>query len=55
MSDETWVHVIVSSAETEFQVLDPNKMRPPRPPKPRPIRAAYVIALKILIILSRLL
>ena len=57
MPDEPWVHVYVCSAETAYQVLDPTEARATRKaPKPRvSIRAAYAIALKILIILSRLL
>ena len=55
MPDEAWVHVYVCTPETEFQVFDP-KERPPRPAKPRgSVRAVYAIALKILLILSRLL
>ena len=58
MSDESkWVHVYVFTPETEFQVFDP-KERPPRPAKPGGHwvqGSIYTIALRILLILSRLL
>ena len=55
MSDESkWVHVYVCTPETEFQVFDP-KERPPRPAKPGGFVSVYTIALRILLILSRLL
>ena len=55
MPDEPWVHVYVCTPETAFQVLDPTKARPKPAPRVSSIRTAYAIALKILIILSRLL
>ena len=53
MPDEPWVHVYVCTPQTAFQVFDPTDAKPPRPPKP--LVSIYAIALRILLILSRLL